>query len=86
MRDLKSTPSGMTKKKPKAPAVVEGGKDGPGASDLAKAPSTSSQSHDKQAQEPPTPQPPALVICRNKYLAHSPVRGKAPWIGPSTIV
>jgi hypothetical protein len=86
MRDSKSTPCGMTKKKLKAPAVVEGGQDGSSPAEQAKGTSSSSQSNDKKTQEAPSPQPPALVICRNKYMAHSPVRGKAPWIGSSTSV
>jgi hypothetical protein len=70
----------MTKKKPKGSSdtnsdvapVPEANKLTPISSNKAK-PTT------KPGPEPNVP--PTLVICRNKYMALDPIRGRIPWIG-----
>ena len=70
----------MTKKKPRGPS--QGARD----TDTAPAPSStaSSSSQKTKTASKPTPEPsvpPTLVICRNKYMALDPIRGRIPWIG-----
>ena len=70
----------MTKKKLKVHAE--------GAQGKVAAPepssSTSASSQIIRLTPKPTPEPsitPTLVICRNKYMALDPIRGRIPWIG-----